>query len=299
MINQVNIGECMNKILITGALGQLGHAIYGLLKDNPKYQLYLTDFHMADDDTIKQLDITDKESVEAHISWLVPDIIINCAAMTAVDLCETEQDKAYQINSLGPKYLAAVAKKVGAKLIHISTDYVYDGQATIPYTEKAQTNPLSVYGRTKLLGDNYVLEGCPKSFVIRTAWLYGKGKNFVNTMLRLADEGKNISVVSDQIGTPTSALELARVIIYLMETDSYGIYHATCEGYASWYDFAVEIFRLAGKRVDIEAITTLDYPTVARRPMYSVLDNKVLRDYHGYYMKGWKEALKEFLQEAK
>ncbi|NLL72076.1 MAG: dTDP-4-dehydrorhamnose reductase [Clostridiales bacterium] len=289
----------MNKVLITGASGQLGQAIYGLLKNNPKYELYLTSGHEIDDGIVKTLDITDKEAVETLILNITPNIIINCAAMTAVDLCESEEDRAYEINSLGPKYLADSAEKVGAKLVHVSTDYVYDGQASEPYIEKAQTNPLSVYGRSKLLGENYVLESCPKSFVVRTAWLYGQGKNFVNTMLRLADEGKSIRVVSDQIGTPTSALELARAIVVIMDTDIYGIYHATCEGYTSWYEFALEIFKLAGKKVEVEAITSLDYPTPARRPMYSVLDNKRLRELHGYYMKDWKEALKEFFENLK
>lgn len=289
----------MKKIFITGASGQLGHALYDLLEDNKQYQLYLTDYNMSDDGMIKALDITDEDAVDAMISEFVPDIIINCAAMTAVDLCETEQEKAYSINSLGPKHLAASAKNIGAKLVHVSTDYVYDGQATSPYTEEAQTNPLSVYGKTKLAGEIFTLEGCPESFVIRTAWVYGEGKNFVKTMFRLADEGKNIRVVSDQIGTPTSALELARAIIFLMETDSYGIYHATCEGYTNWYDFAVNIFELFGKNVNPLAITTEEYPTPAKRPMYSVLDNKGLRERHGYYMKDWKEALKEYKDNLK
>ncbi|NLJ97144.1 MAG: dTDP-4-dehydrorhamnose reductase [Clostridiales bacterium] len=289
----------MKKIFITGALGQLGRAIYGLLKDDPQYQLYLTDFHTVDDGLIKVLDITDEESVKAMISDFMPDIIINCAAMTAVDLCETEQEKAYKINSLGPKYLAFSANEIGAKMIHVSTDYVYDGQAGVPYTEESETSPLSVYGKTKLAGDDFVLKSCPKALVVRTAWVYGEGKNFVKTMLRLADEGKNIRVVADQIGTPTSALELARAIIFLMNTHSYGIYHATCEGYTTWYEFAVNIFKLAGKDVKVEAITSAEYPTPARRPMYSVLDNKGLRERHGYYMKEWKEALVEYIDSIK
>lgn len=289
----------MKKIFITGALGQLGHAIYGLLRNDPQYQLYLTDSHTFDDGMVKVLDITSEESVKAQITGYLPDVIINCAAMTAVDLCETEQEKAHKINSLGPKYLAQAAKDIGAKMVHVSTDYVYDGQASTPYTEESETNPLSVYGKTKLAGDNYVLESCSKAFVVRTAWVYGEGKNFVKTMLRLADEGKNIRVVADQIGTPTSALELARAIIFLMKTDSYGIYHATCEGETSWYDFAVNIFKLTGKDVMVEAITTAEYPTPARRPMYSVLDNKGLRERHGYYMKDWKEALVEYIDSIK
>lgn len=285
----------MKKVFITGALGQVGQAVYDLLKDKPEYGLYLTASPMENEGFVKPLDITDREAVESEIISFYPDIIINCAAMTAVDLCETEQDLAYSVNALGPKYLAIAAEKIGAKLIHISTDYVYDGQARVPYTEQAIGNPINVYGKTKLAGDNFVMQNSSKSFILHTAGVYGKGKNFVKTMLKLADEGKKLRVVADQIMTPTSALELARLIIYLMETNKYGKYHATCEGSTSWYDFALNIFKLAGRSVDIEPITTDQYPTPAKRPLYSVLDNKKLRDCHGYYMKEWKEALKEYL----
>lgn len=285
----------MKRVLITGALGQLGHALNELLIQKNKYQLYLVDLHTSQDGKIKKLDITEEATVETEILNIKPDIIINCASMTAVDFCEKEQELAYRVNGLGPKYLAATAEKIGAKLVHISTDYVYDGQANTPYTEEAKANPISVYGRTKLAGDNFVLQNCSKAFVLHTAWLYGEGKNFVKTMLRLADEGQKIRVVSDQIGTPTSALELARVIIYLMETDAYGKYHASCEGSTSWYDFAINIFKLARKNVDVEAISSAEYPTLAKRPAYSVLDNKKLREEHGYFMKDWKKALEEYM----
>lgn len=289
----------MKKILITGALGQLGQALYELLKQKNEYWLYLTDSHGSDDGLIRKLDISDEVSVEYEIQSTNPDIIINCAAMTAVDLCEKEKEMAYKINSLGPKYLAIAAEKTGAKLIHISTDYIYDGQAKTPYTEEAKANPINVYGQTKLAGDNFVLKYCKKSFVLHTAWLYGEGKNFVKTMLRMADEGKRIRVVSDQIGSPTSAMELARVILFLMETESYGKYHATCEGSTSWYRFAVKIFELAGLNVEVEPISSDEYPTPAKRPAYSVLDNKRLREEHGYYMKDWIDALQEYMDRLK
>ncbi|CUH93515.1 dTDP-4-dehydrorhamnose reductase [Herbinix luporum] len=289
----------MKGIFITGGLGQLGHALYNLLKDNKDYQLYLTDYQPSEDGIVRKLDITDEAAVEAEIIGIRPDIIINCAAMTAVDLCESQQEMAYKINALGPKYLAKAAAKVDAKLIHVSTDYIYDGQAKSPYTEETKANPINIYGHTKLAGDNFVMEYCPKAFVLHTAWLYGEGKNFVKTMLRLAKEGKKIRVVSDQIGTPTSALELARAIIFLMETDSYGKYHATCEGKASWYEFAQKIFEMAGLNIEVEAISTEEYPTPAKRPMYSVLDNKKLRECHSYYMKDWQEALKEYMDSIR
>lgn len=287
----------MKRIFITGASGQLGHALIELLKDRREYMLYLTDTHPNIDDGINVLDITDEAMVTSEILGFMPDIIINCAAMTAVDLCETEKDMAYNINALGPKYIAEAASRIGAKLIHISTDYVYDGQAKTPYTEESAPNPTSVYGSTKLAGDSFVVEYCPKSFILHTSGVYGEGKNFVRTMLRLADEDRKISVVSDQTVTPTSAMELARAIVFLMDTESYGKYHATCEGSTNWYEFALKIFELAGRKVVPWPISTSDYPTPAKRPMYSVLDNKKLREVHGYYMKDWKEALEEYLIE--
>lgn len=287
----------MKRILIIGASGQLGLALHHLLGEKVEYKLYRTKTLASDDGKIAALDIADENAVSASIDSIKPDIIINCAAFTAVDLCESEQEKAYRINALGPKYLAISAEKCGAKLIHISTDYVYDGKADQPYIETDSTGPISVYGRTKLEGEKFVTEYCSRSFILRTAWVYGEGKNFVKTMLRLAESGNQIRVVSDQFGSPTSALELARVIVFLMETESYGMYHATCEGSTSWYEFAITIFQMAGKEAQVEAIPTSEYPTPAKRPMFSVLDNKVLRDRHGYRMKHWKEALEEYLAD--
>lgn len=285
----------MNRIFITGAKGQLGQALHKLLKNEQDYLLYLTDLQPDEDDSVKKLDITDEAAVISEIEGFNPDIIINCVAMTAVDLCESEQDKAYSINALGPKYIAKAANRIGAKLIHLSTDYVYDGQAEVPYTEEDDPNPINIYGKTKMEGDNYVVKYCKKSFILHTAGVYGEGNNFVRTMLRLADEGKKIRVVSDQTVTPTSAIELARVILFLMDTDSYGKYHATCEGSTNWYEFALKIFELTGKEVDVEAISAAEYPTPAKRPMYSVLDNKKLKELHGYRMMEWEQALKEYL----
>lgn len=287
----------MKRIFITGASGQLGLALEHLMVNNQDYTIYRTDARASEDGRVMALDITDEAAVTEAVRSVKPDIIINCAAMTAVDLCETEPEKAYSINALGPKHLATAAKEADIKLIHVSTDYVYDGRANLHYIETTEPNPLSVYGRTKLEGDRFVLEHCPKSFVLRTAWVYGEGKNFVQTMLRLADQGNIIRVVSDQYGTPTSALELAKVILFLMETESYGIYHTTCEGSTNWHEFALTIFEMAGREVMVEAITTSDYPTPAVRPKYSVLDNKALRELHGYYMKDWKEALKEYMKD--
>lgn len=287
----------MKRIMITGASGQLGLALYRILKERSQYQLLRTDASASGDGQVEALDITQEEAVSSYINGAKPDIIINCAAFTAVDLCESEQDKAYHINAVGPKNLAIMAEKTGAKLIHVSTDYVFDGQGSVPYIEEDSPNPMSVYGRTKQAGDDFVREYCKKYFILRTAWVFGEGKNFVKTMLRLAENNSKIRVVSDQFGTPTSALELARVIVYLMETESYGVYHATCEGSTNWYEFALSIFEYAGKEVEVEAITTAEYPTPAKRPMYSILDNKALRERHNYRMKEWREALREYMDE--
>jgi dTDP-4-dehydrorhamnose reductase len=282
--------------MITGASGQLGHALYRCLVNNNQYKLYLSRSSHADE-YISSLDITEQAAVDAYVDECKPDIIINCAAMTAVDLCESEQDKAYRINALGPKYLALAAERNGAKLIHLSTDFVFDGNASQPYTEEDTPNPISIYGKTKQAGDEFVQQLCKKHFIIRNAWMYGEGKNFVGTMLRLAETNNKIRVVADQFGTPTSALEVAKVIIYLMETDEYGIYHATCEGFTSWYEFAVTIFKEAGIKVEVEPIPTSEYPSPAKRPAYSVLDNKALRERHGYIMPDWKKALHEYMVE--
>ena len=287
----------MKRIMITGASGQLGLALFRLLGSQSQYELLRTDVTTSDDGAIQALDITDEAEVKAYINMNMPDIIINCAAFTAVDLCESQEDRAYQINALGPKNLAIAADGINAKLVHVSTDYVFDGLAFEPYEEDFQTNPISAYGRTKQAGDVFVRANCSKFFILRTAWVYGEGKNFIKTMLRLAQTNSKVRVVADQYGTPTSALELARVIVFLMETDSYGIYHATCEGSTTWYEFAQTIFQTAGIDITVEPISTSEYPTPAKRPMYSVLDNKALRVRHGYYMKDWKDALQEYMQQ--
>lgn len=287
----------MSRILITGAKGQLGKALTLLLKDKKPYELFLTGHTPSEDGSVAKLDIADETAVNNTIKRVKPDIIINCATMTAVDLCESEQENAYRVNSQGAKYLAQAAAQIDAKLIQVSTDYVFDGKKKEPYIESDATNPVNVYGTTKLQGELFVLEHCKKSMIVRTAWLYGEGKNFVKTMLRLADSGNKIRVVADQFGTPTSTIELAKTIRYLMETEAYGIYHATCEGSCSWYEFAEMIFQVAGKDVKVEAITTAEYKTPAQRPLYSVLDNKALRERHGYYMKDWKVAFTDYMQE--
>ena len=285
----------MKRVLITGASGQIGLALYSLLENSTEYEVYRTKTLADLEAGIGALDIKDAISVKNCIELIKPEIIINCAAMTAVDLCESEQELAYQTNAFGPKYLAEAAEAIGATLVHLSSDYVFDGEASQPYEEEDKPNPISVYGKSKQAGDELVQKACTKSFILRTAWVYGEGKNFVKTMLRLADLGNKIRVVADQYGSPTSALEVARVILFLMETRNYGIYHVTCEGITTWYGFAEEIFKMAGKEVDLEAIPSSEYVVPAKRPMYSVLDNKRLRNEHSYVMKNWQDALKEYM----
>lgn len=286
------------KILITGSMGQLGRELNKQLKGIENIELINTEVQSEDSHKIGALDITDQEEVINTVKGLKPDVIINCAAHTAVDLCETDDDNALRINGEGPKNLAMAAEMVAAKLIHISTDYVFDGNVTRPYTEEDKVNPQSVYGTTKLAGEKYVQQHCSRYFIVRTAWLYGDGKNFVKTMLRLAETNKEIKVVCDQYGTPTSTKELAGMIIYLINKDNYGVYHGTCEGSATWYEFALEIFKDAGVDIKVLPITTEEYIATAKRPTYGVLENQKLKILGGYEFKHWKDALADYLKNS-
>ncbi len=279
----------MKKILITGCNGQLGRALNQLL-DSQDIEIVNTD--------VDTLDICDLDQVLALVSKEKPDTIINCAAHTAVDKCETDEENARRINALGPENLATAARENGAQIIQVSTDYVFDGSAKKPYTESDTPCPQSVYGATKLAGEQAVQKITDKYYIVRTAWLYGDGNNFVRTMLRLADERDTITVVDDQFGSPTSALELARMILHIADTGEYGIYHGTCEGITSWYEFAKEIFAMAKKTVNVVPVSTDEYPAaVAKRPAYSVLENQKLNSQGSYRMKDWKDALEEYMTQ--
>jgi len=279
------------KILITGSKGQLGRELKRQLKHKENTSLVLTD--------LDEMDITDIKDIERVVMANMPDVIINCAAHTAVDLCEDDKENAFNINVKGAENLAIISNEIGAKIVHLSTDYVFDGDGQRPYIEEDKTNPQSVYGETKLQSERIVMEHNPKHFIFRTAWLYGEGKNFVRTMLELSKNMKKLKVVDDQIGTPTSAKQVAKAIIKLIETEEYGIYHGTCEGYCSWYEFAKHIFEL--KKIDIEVVpcTTDEFPHRAKRPKYSVLDNKNLREKHGYKFSDWKQAIKDYFNDKR
>lgn len=278
----------MKKILVTGCNGQLGRAI------NKEY--YNDNVEMINTD-VADLDITDIDKVMQYINEKKPDIIINCAAHTNVDLCESQWELAYKINAIGPRNLSIAASNIGSKLIHISTDYVFDGLSNSPYREYDMANPTGAYGRTKLEGEKMVQQFADKFFILRTAWLYGEGKNFVNSMINLGKKNKEVGVVADQIGTPTSAKELAKVIHMLEQTENYGIFHGTCEGYCSWADFAEEIFKYAGMKVKVNRLRTDEYPTPAKRPAYSVLDNFMLSLTTDFVFSDWKDALREYFNE--
>lgn len=288
----------MKKILVTGCNGQLGRAIRKEYKD-AGVRFINTD--VKESEGIVALDISDINQVMELIKSEKPDVIINCAAHTNVDACETQWDLAYKINAIGPRNLSIAANEVNAKMIHVSTDYVFEGNGEMPYKEFDIPNPVSAYGKTKLEGEKFVQQFANKYFILRTAWLYGEGKNFAKTMLQLAETHDEVSVVCDQVGTPTSAVELAKMIHYLEETDNYGLFHATCEGDTNWAAFAEEIFKLAGKNVRVNHVTSEQYakmnPASANRPAYSILDNYMLRLTSDYKMADWKEALKVYMKE--
>lgn len=293
------------KVLITGANGQLGRELTKQYLDQKNIELILTDigdfditkYNFKENNTIQKisLDITNESNINKVLNEYKPDVVINCAAHTAVDKCETDGDNAYKLNALGPKYLAVATSAIGSEIVQVSTDYVFDGEGNTPLIETDKMNPQTVYGSTKLQGENLVKENNSKHYVVRTAWLYGDGNNFIRTMIKLSGTNKVLKVVNDQKGTPTSTVDLARVIIKLIENKSYGLYHCTCKGECTWYDLTKEIFRL--KDIDTEVIpcTTDEFPRPAKRPKYSVLRNLALENSIGDITRSWEESLEEYL----
>lgn len=278
----------MKKVIVTGCNGQLGRAVNLELKDHADIEFVNTD--------VDELDITDIDKVMELARQVRPYAIINCAAHTGVDACEDEWDKAYRINAIGPRNLSIAAAETGARMVHISTDYIFDGKADKPYIEFDRPNPQGAYGMTKLAGENMVRDFADRYFILRTAWLYGDGKNFVKTMLRLSENNDKVRVVGDQVGSPTSAKELAGAIAQLLFTENYGIFHATCEGSCSWAQFAEEIFRMAGKSTAVEAITTEEFGAKAPRPAYSILENYMLKLTTNYMFADWHDALNVYMK---
>jgi len=289
-------------ILITGARGQLGNELCKILKDGVSVgrklpSLYRGSTILAVD--VDELDITLSDSVDSFFGLYDPDLVFNCAAMTNVDSCEGNKDTAYLVNAIGPRNLAVACARHGVRLMHISTDYVFDGLGIKPYIETDKPVPNTAYGRSKLAGEKFVLENCNDSCICRTAWLYGYiGNNFVKTMLRLAREKGSLMVVDDQVGNPTSAVDLAYQLVLLALSREIGIFHCTCNGEAvSWNAFAKRIMEKAGLDIEVKSCTTDEFPRPAKRPAYSALDNKHLRETIGDSMRDWKEALDSFLEQ--
>lgn len=278
------------KILVTGCYGQLGRSLQKVFSTDPDIEGVYTDY-----DT---LDITNREAVDRMMSDTHFDIVVNCAAYTAVDKAETDEILAGALNTRAVGNLGEAAAKYGTKVIHISTDYVFSGEGFRPYAENDEPYPQGIYGRTKLEGEGLLTSFCQDAMIIRTAWLYSEfGKNFVKTMLSLADTRPELNVVCDQIGTPTFAGDLARAIHAVVKHPTWepGIYHFTDEGVASWYDFAMAIFEEAGRKVRVTPVPTSEYPTPAKRPLYSVLSKGKIKKTFGLAIPYWRDSLRKCL----
>jgi dTDP-4-dehydrorhamnose reductase len=278
-------------VLVTGANGQLGQAIQSVVGNYPSI-----DFVFC---SSSELNITDSSNCESVFKKYRPQFCINAAAYTAVDKAESESEKAYAINVTGAQNLAFVCKAHNTVLLHVSTDFVFDGLANQPYSEEDVPNPTGVYGITKLQGEQAIQNTLEKHFIIRTSWVYSQfAYNFMKTMLRLASERDSLSVVSDQIGTPTNAVDLAECLLTIISFDirhstfdRYGIYNFSNEGQCSWYDFAAEIFKVNKVSINLQPIPTTAYPTPAKRPAYSVLDKSKIKQVFGMEIKSWKDSI--------
>ena len=278
-------------VLVTGANGQLGQSIQFIANQYTNIQFIYTDY--------QELDITNFESCLTVFAKYKPQFCINTAAYTAVDKAESEAEKAHLINAVGPENLAKVCKEYNTILLHISTDFIFDGTSKVPYLETDIPNPKSIYGQTKLDGEIAIQKNWEKHFIVRTSWVYSQfANNFMKTMLRLASERDNLSVVNDQIGTPTNAVDLAEVLLKIItscQTEShevFGIYNFSNEGVCSWYDFAAAIFHQKGIEIDLKPIPTDSYPTPAKRPAYSVLDKTKIKSTFDIKINDWQTSLR-------
>lgn len=279
-------------ILIIGSNGQLGLEMQKKLKQKN------TEFAAYD---YPEVDITDKEKLRSIVDLVKPTTIVNCAAYTNVDAAEMDAKNAYRVNALGAKNLAQLCDEYDIELVHISTDYVFNGDAMIEngrqraYLETDKCAPVTVYGKTKYQGEQFVQSCCKKYYILRTAWLYGEGNNFVRTMLALAEKNDTITVVTDQIGSPTSTADLAEAIIVLIGSGAYGLYHATCEGQCSWYEFAKKIFEIKQVPINVVPVTSEQFVRPAKRPAWSVLENAALRSIDKNVFHTWEDALIDYL----
>lgn len=277
------------KILVTGYSGQLG---YDVVLEGKKRGFDMIGVGH------KELDITQEEQVRNYIHTVKPDVVIHCAAYTAVDNAEDNKDVCFDVNVNGTKYLAASAKSVDAKFIYISTDYVFEGTGTEPFTEEDAANPVGYYGITKYEGEKAVQSLLDKYFIVRISWVFGiNGNNFIKTMLRLAETRDELNVVGDQYGSPTYTFDLAKLLLDMVETEKYGVYHVSNEGFITWADFAKEIFEVAGKKVKVNSITTEEYPTKAVRPKNSRMSKDKLEQNDFTRLPDWQDALKRYIAE--
>lgn len=275
-------------ILVTGANGQLGQSIQSISENYPELNFVFC--------SSQELDITSLDNCRLVFSKHKPNYCINAAAYTAVDRAENEPEKAHIINTVGAENLAKVCKECDTVLIHISTDFVFDGSKTTPYDEEDFPNPTGVYGQTKLDGEKEIQAVFENYYIIRTAWVYSQfGNNFMKTMLRLATERDSLSVVNDQIGTPTNAVDLAKALVKIIQSNNveYGIYHYSNEGQCSWFEFAKKIFDMNNISVNLQPIPTSSYPTAAKRPSYSVLDKSKIKRVFGIQINNWEDSLKK------
>lgn len=285
----------MKTILVTGANGQLGNSIRLLAKHYPQYNFLFTD--------VDTLDITDPQAVGKAIKDNQVDYVVNCAAYTAVDKAEDDEELCRRLNSYAVGVLGKAAHEAGAKMVHVSTDYVFSGTGYLPYKETDETRPVSAYGRTKLAGEQILQEVCPEAVIIRTAWLYSEfGSNFVKTVLRLGKERDELRFVFDQIGTPTYAGDLAAAVMAVVTADEKGayvpgIYHYSNEGVCSWYDFTIKILEIAGISSRVFPIETKEYPTKAVRPPYSVLNKSKIKQTYGIAIPHWEASLRVCLEK--
>lgn len=285
------------KIALIGSNGQLGKDI---IRANNDFSYEMISLNHSD------IEITDFDRAYKTLVELSPQVIINTAAFHKPDECEKEVDKSYRVNTIGIRNLGVISNEINSKIVHISTDYVFDGMKnnrSIGYTEFDKPNPQNIYGKSKLQGEEILKSVANKYYILRTAWLYGasgsksKGGNFVTTMLRLAKEREELNVVNDQFGTPTNTFYLAKQILELIKYPYYGIYHTTCEGSTTWYEFALEIFKLSNINLKVNPVTSEEFKTIAQRPEYSVLENYMLKLEDLNIMPDWKVALKEYMQQ--
>lgn len=277
------------KVLVTGVKGQLGYDVVNELTKRG---------HIAIGTDIEEMDITDADSVDAVIKENAPDAVIHCAAYTAVDAAEDNADLCRKINAEGTQNIANVCKELDIKMTYISTDYVFDGEGERPWEPDDERTPLNVYGQTKYEGELAVQNTLDKYFIVRIAWVFGvNGKNFIKTMLNLGKTRDSLTVVDDQFGSPTYTFDLARLLVDMVETDRYGIYHATNEGICTWYEFACEIFKQAGMNVKVSPVSSAEYPAKAKRPSNSRMSKEKLAENGFEKLPTWQDALSRYLKE--